>query len=238
MTVTQAPTGETESDFQGLFSNEDSTSEDVALADAPTEFTSDVVDIAENLTTGEEANDVTDVAPTGALASVSETLQPVLDTNEQATVVASDAPVSTNLLTSTLAQDKTAEQPVGGLNAVSTATPQDKMATSLGLKATDITKPLIATAGSLLKSSLTQPKRTATVRPAMVRPTGGLNTASVKAKVATPPAKVDVAKLIPIQKAPPVKKTITAPPKTLASTANLSPVTNIAGLTSLVKKVG
>jgi hypothetical protein len=240
VTVTQAPTGETESDFQDLFSSEDSTSEDVALAGTSTGLPGDVLDIAENLETGEEENDVVvEAAPTGALASVSGTSQPVLDTNEQATVVASDAPVSTNLLTSTLAQDKTAEQPVGGLNAVSTATPQDKMATSLGLKATDITKPLVATAGSLLKSSLTQPKRTATVRPATVRPTGGLNTASVKPKVSTPPAKVDVAKLIPIQKAPPVKKTTTtAPPKTLASTANLSPVTNIAGLTSLVKKVG
>jgi len=44
---------------------------------------------------------------------------------------------------------------------------------------------------------------------------------------------MDVAKLIPIQKASPAQ-----PAKTLASTAKLSPVTNIAGLTSMLKKTG
>jgi len=237
-TVTQAPTGETEKDFQDLLSTTDTASDDVLSTASSTGLPSDVVDIAENLTTADDA-DVVDVAPTGALASVSENLPTVLDANEQATVVASDAPVSENLLTSTLATDKAAEQPTGGLNAVSATAPQDKMASSLGLKPTDITKPVVATVGSLLKSSLTQPKRPTTTRPATVKPVGGLNTASAKPKVSAPPAKVDVAKLIPIQKATPVKKpTTVAPPKTLASTANLSPVSNIAGLTSLVKKVG
>jgi hypothetical protein len=54
-----------------------------------------------------------------------------------------------------------------------------------------------------------------------------------------PPQKVDVAKLMPIQKAPATKKpTTVGPPKTLAGNAKLTPVGNIAGLTSLVKKVG
>jgi hypothetical protein len=103
----------------------------------------------------------------------------------------------------------------------------------LGLKPTDITKPVVATVGSLLKQGLTQKRPVAR---APVRPAGGLQMASAKPvvrKPATPPARMDVAKLIPIQKATPV-----APPKTLASTAKLSPVTNIAGLTSLVKKTG
>ena len=161
------------------------------------------------------------------LASVSDVLQPTT----QVATVNTEAPVSENLLTAGLAKD----EPVGGLNAVAkTESPEDKLATSQGLKPTDFTKPLVATVGSLLKSSLTQPKRPTTVRPA-----GGLQVASVKPKVSTPPAKVNVANLIPIQKAVPVKKPTTiAPPKTLASTAKLSPVSNIAGLTSLVKKVG
>jgi hypothetical protein len=50
-------------------------------------------------------------------------------------------------------------------------------------------------------------------------------------KAVAPPAKMDIAKLIPIQKA-------TTPPTTLARTANLSPVTNIAGLSSMLKKTG
>lgn len=231
VTVTQAPTGETTSDFQDLITTTGATSDDSVLVDAPVKVADDVKDIAESLPT----DTVVDGVPTGALASVSETLQPVSGADKQVTAVVSDAPVSSNLLTNTLAQDATADQPAGGLNAVSTTAPQDKMASSLGLKPTDITKPLVATAGSLLKSSLTQPKR-----PVAVKPTGGLKVASVKPKLVTPPpAKVDVAKLIPLQKAAPITKTATvAPPKTLASTAKLSPVTNIAGLTSLVKKVG
>jgi hypothetical protein len=121
------------------------------------------------------------------------------------------------------------------LNAVSQtteATPEAKMASSLGLKPTDITKPVVATVGSLLKKGLTQKRPVAR---APVRPAGGLQMASARPTTAktAPPTKMDVAKLIPIQKATPV-----APPKTLASTAKLSPVTNIAGLTSLVKKTG
>jgi hypothetical protein len=230
--VAQAPTGETTSNFQDLISTVGATSDDEVLGDTSVTVSDDVIDIAENLPEETETVEVADSVPTGALASVSDVLQPVLDSNEQVTTVASDAPVSENLLTNALAKDTTAEQPTGGLNAVSTA-PQDKMASSMGIKPTDFTKPVVATVGNLLKSSLTQKKRPT------ARPAGALQTVSARPKMSTPPAKMDVSKLIPLQKAVPVKKpTTVAPPKTLASTANLSPVSNIAGLTSLVKKTG
>jgi len=236
--VAQAPTGETTSAFQDLISSTGATSDDNVLDDTLAKFPSDVVDIAETFPedSDENAVAVVDGVPTGALASVSDAVQPDVLSNiagKGATVVA-DAPASENLFTNTLAQDKPAEQPTGGLNAVSTA-PQDKTTASLGLKPTDFTKPLVATVGNLIKSSLTQKKR-----PTTVKPTGGLQTASVRPKVSTPPPqKVNVANLIPIQKAPTAKKpTTVGPPKTLASNANLSPVGNIAGLTSMVKKVG
>jgi hypothetical protein len=230
--VAQAPTGETTSNFQDLISTVGATSGDEVLGDTSVKVSDDVIDIAENLPEETETVEVADSVPTGALASVSDVLQPVLDSNEQVTTVASDAPVSENLLTNALAKDTTAEQPTGGLNAVSTA-PQDKMASSMGIKPTDFTKPVVATVGNLLKSSLTQKKRPT------ARPAGALQTVSARPKMSAPPAKMDVSKLIPLQKAVPVKKpTTVAPPKTLASTANLSPVSNIAGLTSLVKKTG
>lgn len=226
--VAQAPTGQTTSDFQDLITTTGVASDDNVLANTSVNVSDDVVDIAESLP--EEV--VTEVAPTGALASVSDTAKPVelSDIATQGATVVSEAPVSSNLLTNTLA---TEEQPIGGLNAVSTA-PKDDATSSLSVKPTDITKPVVATVGNLLKSSLTQKKRPATARPA-----GALQAVSTRPKMSAPPAKMDVAKLIPIQKAVPVKKpTTVAPAKTLASTANLSPVSNIAGLTSLVKKTG
>ena len=225
--VAQAPTGQTTSDFQDLITTTGVASDDNVLADTSVNVSDDVVDIAESL----PAEVVTDTVPTGALASVSDTAKPIdlSDISTQGATVVSEAPVSENLLVSGLAQ----EQPVGGLNAVSTA-PKDEAISSLSVKPTDITKPVVATVGNLLKSSLTQKKRPATARPA-----GALQTVSTRPKMSAPPAKMDVAKLIPIQKAVPVKKpTTVAPAKTLASTANLSPVSNIAGLTSLVKKTG
>ncbi len=203
--VAQAPTGETTSAFQDLISSTGATSDDNVLDDTLEKFPSDVVDIAETFPedSDENAVAVVDGVPTGALASVSDAIQPDVLSNiagKGATVVA-DAPASENLFTNTLAQDKPAEQPTGGLNAVSTA-PQDKTTASLGLKPTDFTKPLVATVGNLIKSSLTQKKR-----PTTVKPTGGLQTASVRPKVSTPPPqKVNVANLIPIQKAPTAKK--------------------------------
>jgi hypothetical protein len=186
-----------------------------------------VIDIAENIPTDEAP--VTSVEPKGGLTTIAQA--PIVDLDTSAPAVVSEAPVAENLLTAGLAAD----QPVGGLNAVSQTgetTPEAKMATSMGLKPTDITKPIVATVGSLVKQSLNKQKRPAPRAP--VRPAGGLQMAGAKnaPRKAAPP-RMDVAKLIPIQKAAPI-----APPKKLASTAKLSPVTNIAGLTSLVKKTG
>jgi hypothetical protein len=145
-------------------------------------------------------------------------------------------------LTAGLASD----QPAGGLNAVAQAeqaTPEAKMATSMGIKPTDFTKPMVATVGNLLKQTLTQKKQPVRRAPAP-RPAGGLQMATAKpvARKAPPPQRMDVAKLIPIQKAAPtqqVKKVArAAPAKTLASGANLTPITDIASLTSLVKNGG
>jgi hypothetical protein len=145
------------------------------------------------------------------------------------TAAVSEAPVSENLLTAGLVE----EPPVGGLNTVAQATPQDKMASSMGFKPTDISKPLVATMGNMLKSAVKQGSKPA-AKMATRPPTGGLQMASAAPKrPIAPPAKMDISKLIPIQKA-----TRTAPAKTLASGAKLSPVTNIAGLTSLLKKTG
>jgi len=226
VTVAQAPTGETTSDFQDLLSSTGATSDNTVLADTPVKVLDDVADIAETVPVDDAvAVPVADSTPTGGLASVSESL-PV--DSGQSTSVVSDAPIAGNLLTAGLAQD----QPSGGLNAVSQTTPQNKTDSLMGFKATDITKPLVATVGNLVKSTLTKPKTP-------TKPVGGLQTASVRPKTSAPPAKVDVASLIPIQKAPPVKKpTTVGPAKTLASNATLTPVSNIAGLTSLVKKVG
>ena len=235
--LAEAPVGETETDFAELMGAGKPVSGDAVVADiygGASDVPESVVDIAEALPV-EETPAVSPVeSPVGGLTAMADaTVLPIdLDANKPAVV--SEAPVAENLLTAGLAP----EQPVGGLNAVSQpaeATPEAKMATSMGLKATDITKPMVATVGNLLKQTLTQQKRPvprAPVRP--VRPAGGLQTATSRptVKPAAPP-KMDVAKLIPIQKATP-----TAPPRTLASTAKLSPVRNIAGLTSLVKKTG
>jgi hypothetical protein len=241
VTVSQAPVGQTAADFEDLISKTGATSDDEVLADTSLNLSSDFEEVAQVLPTDEDAEvavaPITDGVPTGALASVSDALKTsdLLDSSKQSTAVVSDAPVAENLLTAGLAQDK----PEGGLNAVSTA-PQDKMTASLGIKPTDFTKPLVATVGTLIKQGLTQQKRPAPRPTRPTRPAGGLQTASVKPRIATPPpARMDVAKLMPIKKAVPVKKpTVGGPPKTLAGTANLSPVSNIAGLTSLVKKVG
>jgi hypothetical protein len=236
--LAEAPQGENVSDFANLLGEETPESDNTLFASATgdADVPDSVVDIAENFT-GEEPQGMVTVEsaePKGALATMAEA--PIVDLDVTAPAVVSEAPVGNNLLTAGLAQDK----PEGGLNAVSpAATPQEKMASSMGIKPTDFTKPLVATVGSLLKQTLTQPKRPAPRAPMQrtaQRPAGGLQMASAKPaqrKPAPPPPRMDVAKLIPVQKATPI-----APPKTLASTAKLSPVTNIAGLTSQVKKTG
>jgi hypothetical protein len=163
-----------------------------------------------------------------ALASMSDTEQPLPVVKNTKDAVLSEAAIPENLLIKTSPADTTEEQPVGGLNAVSAEPPQEKITS--GLKATGIAKPVISTIGSAIKSALNR-------KPTTARPVGGLQATSIKPKVVKPPVKMDVSKLIPIQKAAPIKTTV-GPAKTLASTAKLSPVSNIAGLTSLVKKAG
>ena len=175
-----------------------------------TDIPANVGDIAASLT-------IPEAAPKSPL----ETMSPPVELP----AVVPEAPVATDLLTTGIAP----EAPVGGLNAVAPTTPEEKMANSMGLELTDITKPLVATAGSLLKRARSQPKRPAPRAP-VSRPTGALQLVKSPSKIA-PPAKMDVSKLIPIRKAVPI-----APPKTLASNAKLTPITNIATLTSLLKK--
>lgn len=234
--LAEAPKAENASSFSDLIGMEKPKAEEPALGEMAPE------DLAEVGSIPSQENE-TDLAPKGGLASVSDVLdlskigeEPVATS---AVPVISEAPLGQSLTATGLAP----ETPQGGLNAVAGKTPEEKMAESQGLKATDITKPLVTTAGSLLKSTLMQKKPAASPQ----RPVGGLQAAQPAArpvnKPPAPPQKMDVAKLIPIQKAtplppPPVKKPINAPAQRLDSTAKLTPIQNIAGLTSTVKKTG
>jgi hypothetical protein len=232
-TLSQAPTAESTTDFADLINTTTAGSGNTVLASNTdtVEVPDDVADIAETLTATTETP-----ITQGALSTIADATKPVdvLDVVTPDSTVATDTtvnekPIAGDLLATGLPSD----QPVGGLNAVSAKTADQKMADSLGLKPTDITKPVVATFGNLLKSTLKQgtkpPARTVAKKPA-----GALQTmAKAPRPQGMPPAKMDVAKLIPIQKAAPAQ-----PAKTLASTAKLSPVTNIAGLTSMLKKTG
>jgi hypothetical protein len=176
--------------------------------------------------------------PIGGLTTASDVLAaPNVGEEPVATPAApviSEEPIAQNLTTAGIAP----EEPQGGLNAVSEKPPEQKMAESQGLKATDITKPLVATAGNIFKSALTQRKPAA--RPSAQIPAGGLQAARPMNRP-PPPQKMDVAKLIPIQRTaslppPPTKRV--APAQRLDSTAKLTPIQNIAGLTSMVKRTG
>lgn len=239
--LASAPTAETVTDFADTTVAPTSIEEILAnTANQIKDVPENLVDIASTLPPSTEAvaepvGGLTTVAespsiePKGGLTTIAEST-PVVDMGDIATTATvSEAPVSENLLTSGLVQ----EPPTGGLNTIAQATPQDKMASSMGFKPTDISKPLVATMGSMLKSAVKQGSKPA-AKVASRPPTGGLQMAGATVKKPTaPPAKMDISKLIPIQKA-----TTTAPAKTLASGAKLSPVTNIAGLTSLLKKTG
>ena len=227
--LAQAPTAETDADFADLIGAQTPIGGNAAVTGGADEVPESVIDIADSLPT--DASVVASAEPTGGLTALAET--PVGElTDPTAPAVVSEAPVSDNLLTSGLAQDK----PEGGLNAVAQTpqvTAEDKMASSMGLKPTDITKPVVATVGNLLKSTLKVGNKPP-ARAVAKRPAGALSTmAGVAKPTVAPPTKVDVAKLFPIKKA-----TSTMPAKTLSSAAKLSPVTNIAGLTSLLKKAG
>jgi hypothetical protein len=148
-----------------------------------------------------------------------------------------EAPVANNLLTTGLAP----ETPVGGLNAVAPKSQEDKMAEAQGLKVTDFTKPMVSSVGSLLKSNLMQTKKPA-ARPAP--PAGALammNRPKVAPTKFAPPRIMDVSKLIPIQRAQTTPQTSLpmvpkAPAKILPNTAKLTPMNNIAGLSSMLRK--
>lgn len=228
--VAVAPEAQSTIDFADLIASSEPISDDTILPedDGQEQLPESVADIAEEFPVISEVTpeDESEVAP-----EIPSTFD-LADISAPKTVV-SEAPISEDLLTAGLAQ----EPPVGGLNAAAQQTPEAKMAESQGLKATDFTKPMVATVGSLLKSTLRQGKKPVARAP-MARPTGGLQAVKTPPKmISAPPKQMDVSKLIPIQKAPVAKKKV-APAQTLAATANLSPVSNIAGLTSLVKKAG
>jgi hypothetical protein len=130
----------------------------------------------------------------------------------------------------------TDEVPAGGLNIIQkTQTEEPVVDAVTGEVKTPTTSSNIPLAGSgivsgLIKSNLTK-SLNKSLAPAK-KPAGGLKTAlkpvtPVKKAAAAP--KMDISKLIPIAKAP-VKPT--------APKGNLTPVTNIAGLTSMLKKAG
>jgi hypothetical protein len=237
-TLAQAPEAESTYDFADLMDTSAADVGDTALASNTdnAEVPEEVSDIADTLI----ATTDTPTETQGALTTIADANKPVdvLDVVTPDSTVATDTtvnetPIAGNLLATGLPSD----EPVGGLNAISAKTEGKNLVDSMGFKATDITKPIVATVGNLLKSTLkqgTKPQTRPQPRPMAKRPVGGLQrTAGVAKPRNMPPARVDVAKLMPIKKA-----TQVAPPKTLASNANLSPVSNIANLTSLVKKTG
>ena len=236
--LAKAPQAETIYDFADTIGADNQVSGNNILAETPVataEVPESVIDIAEALPP--EVAPVVSTEPVGGLNALAEATTPAIDLDTTKPAVVSEAPVAENLLTAGLATD----QPVGGLNAVAQAeqeTPQAKMASSMGFKPTDITKPMVASVGNLFKQTLTQKNRPAQRTP--VRPAGGLQMAGARPMARkAPPARMDIANLIPIQKATPLQKTATAAPaKTLGRDAKLTPITNIAGLTSQVKKTG
>lgn len=233
--LAEAPQGQTVYDFADFIGEEEPKPDDTLFANASSnaEVPEIVTDIAESLPT-----DVAPVASTEPVGGLN-ALVPAVDLDTSKPAVVSEAPVADNLLTAGLATEPPAEQPAGGLNAVAPITPEEKMATSMGLKPTDITKPLVATAGNLFKQTLTQ-KRRPPPRALMNRPAGGLQMAGARpARRQPPPQRMDLSQLTPIQKAPPTQTaTRVAPPRTLGRDAKLSPITDIATLTSLIKKAG
>lgn len=243
--LAQAPQGETVDNFSELAGIEQMFEQKPNLLQATNEIPESVIDIAQEV----PEKNISDVEPQGALASMSAPSMsetPPVDLSAigdevpttTAPPVIAEAPVSNELLTQGL---KPTETPTGGLNAMAEKTPDQKMAESQGLKLTDFTKPLIATTSNILKSTLrqgTKPAPRSAPRPAL-RPTGGLQAA--KATRTPPPQRMDVSKLIPIQRAEPLQTAQlppSAPPKRLDKNAKLTPVQNIAGLTSQVKKTG
>ena len=233
--LAQAPQSETVYDFPDFIGPENPANDDVLFANAlrKIDVPESVTDIAESLPT--EVAPVASTEPVGGLNA----LVPAVDLDTSKPAVVSEAPLADNLLTAGLATEPTVEPIAGGLNAVAPTTPEEKMATSMGLKPTDFTKPMVASVGNLLRQTLTQKRRPAPRAP-MTRPAGGLQAAGARPALRQPPPqRMDLSQLIPIQKAAPTQRaTRVAPAQTLSRDAKLSPITDIATLTSLLKRAG
>lgn len=140
--------------------------------------------------------------------------------------------VAENLVVPPTAITNPATETPDGLNAVS----RNLVDTGFGLQMPDFSKTLGSMATKFLQSKLTTAKKPTTAskpssKPRLAStPVGGLSAVKAPVKAAAAP-RVDVSKLIPVQKA-------VSLPKTLPSNAKLTPLRNIANLTSLVKKVG
>lgn len=247
--LANAPEADTVENFYDLLgedtnqdTNQDVNIDTTVLANAtePTEST----EVAE--ATDEEAlpSDVLDIyasasdaeknkagQPRGALAVASDAPQDLDVTRAEvkSDLPITEAPIAGNLLTS----DLPTAQPEGGLNAMSMKTAAQKMADSLGLKTNDITKPVVANVANLVKSTLRVGKKPVPRRPVVARKSGLQMAKAAPRRPTPPPIKMDVAKLTPIQKAPQ-----SAPAQKLSSSANLTPVSDIASLTSMLKKSG
>ena len=176
-----------------------------------------------------------------------------ISSTRQDGAVIDDAELQSDLLATGFEPDA----PTGGLQAVSVA-PEDKMAEAQGLNVTDFTAPLVSTFGNILKQTLAQGKKKPPRPAPIARPAGGLKMARAPRPVrqsppspvgsrppapltmnAPPPQQVDLADLTPIERAaPPRGARRQAPAQTLPSTAKLTPITNIASLTSLLEKTG
>lgn len=177
----------------------------------------------------ETVTDLEKVFPTVAEKPVVE--KPVLPTGGLETITSNlQNPIAVPTTAIPVTQETTTAP--GGLNTVS----GNLVDTGSGLQMPDLSKTAGSMATNFLKSKLTPAKR-ATTAPKLSSvprlastPVGGLSAVKAPVKAAAAP-RVDVSKLIPVQKA-------VAPPKTLPSNAKLTPVKNIANLTSLVKKVG
>jgi hypothetical protein len=145
-----------------------------------------------------------------------------------------DTVVTEDLLTPKVTSTTTEETPTGGLNIIQKAQEEEpKVDAETGEVKAATTPSTLPLAGSglatgLLKSNITQALNKSV---APKKPAGGLKTALKPVTTVKKPAppKMDISKLIPIAKAP-VKPT--------APKGNLTPVTNIAGLTSMLKKAG
>ena len=234
--VDSAPVAQTTSDFANMAVSSEDNEPDIAsyfpqsVSDVAAKVAPEVASEVASATVPEAAPEV---KPQGALTTVASQQETPIEPAAPVSPIV-ETPVATNLVTTGIAP----EAPVGGLNAVAPKSQEDKMAEAQGLKVTDFTKPMVTSVGSLLKSNLMQTKKPV-ARPA---PPSGALAMMNKPKVA-PPKIMDVSKLIPIQRAQtaqptslPVGQQAAAPAKILPNTAKLTPMNNIAGLSSMLRK--